>query len=220
MLQIYVTPLSSAANKVLYLANYLNLPYEKHTINLSKGEQKQPAFLKINPYGRVPAINDNGFCLAESNAIIRYLADKHQSPVYPKDLQQRAMVDQWIDYASQHVMLALGKIMYNTHFYQSSGSPIDERSLEDGRKFIGIHLPNVENQLSQHSFVAGDSMTLADIVMLSALDVCEVCNVDLSSYKHIVAWRKKLMNEPFYRNLHENFAATFNQITGKTNATA
>src|SRR5579862_7965788 len=112
MLKIHGIPASSPTNKVRYLANYLNAEYEFHPVNLAAGEQKSSTFLKLNPMGRVPVIEDGEFHLSESNAIIRYLADKHQSKIYPKDLQQRAKIDQWIDFASHHVMMALSRIMY------------------------------------------------------------------------------------------------------------
>src|SRR5579883_873877 len=94
MLQIYGTPLSSPTNKVRYVANYLGIPYDFHRVNLAAGEQRKPEFMKINPLGKIPAIQDEGFTLAESNAIIRYLATKNNSNLYPTDLQQRALVDQ------------------------------------------------------------------------------------------------------------------------------
>jgi glutathione S-transferase len=218
MLHIYGTPLSSPTNKVRYVANYLGIPNEFHSVNLSAGEQRKPEYLKINPLGRVPAIDDNGFKLAESNAIVRYLANKQQSPLYPSDLQQRAIVDQWIDYASQHVMMSLSRIMYNTYFYKFTGVEKDERSLQDGRKFIAEYLPQVEKQLSKHAFITGDKITLADLVMLAALDVVETCQVDLSPFSYITAWRNNLMKEAFYKNCHESYAVAFNKILAIFNA--
>jgi len=215
MLHIYGTPLSSPTNKVRYVVGYLNLSHEFHLVNLGAGEQKKPEYLKINPYGRVPAIDDDGFKLSESNAIIRYLADKQQSSLYPQELKARAVVDQWIDFATQHITLALGRIMYNTYFYKHAGVPIDERSLADGKKFIAQYLPIVDHQLGEQTFIAGKAMTLADIAMLAGLDTCELCQVDLTNYKHITNWRKKLMAEEFYKKYHESYASTFKKIMQK-----
>lgn len=212
MLQIYGSPLSSPSNKVCYVANYLNIPYEYHTINLGSGDQRKPEYLKINFFGRIPAIDDQGFTMGESNAIIRYLSDKQQSALYPQDLKQRALVDQWMDFAAQHVSIATAKIMFNTYFYKFANIALDERSLQDGRQFIEKYLPIIEQQLAKTPYLTGNTITLADIAMLSALDVCEVGHVDLSAYSHLIAWRKKLMGETFYKNCHESYAATFNKI--------
>ena len=76
MLNIYGSPLSSPTNKVRYVANFLGLNTEFHPVNLGAGEQRSPEYLKINPLAKVPAIEDEGFTLAESNAIIRYMANK------------------------------------------------------------------------------------------------------------------------------------------------
>lgn len=212
MLHLYGSALSSPTNKVRYVANYLNIPFEFHSMNLASGEHRTPEFLKINPYGKIPAINDNGFCLAESNAIIRYLADKQSSSLYPQNLEERAIVDQWIDFSSQHILVNFSKIMFNTYFYKLAGKTPDERSLQEGRQFLDQYLPLVEKQLSSHPFIAGNAITLADLVLIASLDVSELSQVNLSTYPHITAWRKKLMAEAFYKNCHESYTTVFNKI--------
>lgn len=218
MLKIFGLPVSSPSNKVRYVANYLNLPYEFIQVNLGTGDHQKPEFKHINPYGKVPAISDDGFNLAESNTIIRYLADKTQSPIYPRDLKQRAVIDQWIDFSSHHIMPALSRIMYNTYFYKMAGVEKDERSLQDGRKFTNQYLPVVDEQLSHQAYITGNVMTLADLAMLAALDVCEVCQVDLAPYQNIVRWRTKLMGEKFYQACHKDFTTAFNELLQRATA--
>lgn len=210
MLTLYYTPLSSPANKIRFLLNYLGIPYELKVVNLAAGEQRQPDFLKINPYGKVPAIDDNGFKLAESNAILRYLADKYSSHVYPKNLEERARVEQWLDFAAHHIALATSKIMFNTYFYQFKGVAKDERSLQDGRAWLNSYLPVLEQQLAKHAYIAGNHLTIADFSLLSALDVAELLDIHLTPYPHLNAWRQKLMAESFYQNCHSNYATAFN----------
>lgn len=220
MLHIYGLPLSSPANKVCFVANYLQIPYELHEVNLRAGEHRTPAYLKINPYGKIPAIDDDGFKLGESNAIIRYLADKQKSTLYPQDLKQRAIVDQWLDFSAQHVAAATAKIMFNTYFYKLKGTSKDERSLEEGRQFINQYLPVLEQQLTTNTYITGKTLTLADMSLLSALDVCELAEVDLSAYKHITAWRKNLMAQSFYKDCHESYTASFHKAVGNTSTAA
>ena len=212
MLTIYGTPLSSPSNKVRYVANYLQIPYDYQLVNLATGEQHQPDFLSINPAGKVPAIVDDGFKLCESNAIIRYLATKTQSNVYPSDLQARAIVDQWLDFAAQQVALATSKIMFNTHFFQLAGIEQDKRSLQDGREFISKYLTVVEGQLEKTPYIAGQTLSLADFALLSALDVCEVCNINITTFPKTVAWQTKLMNEKFFTDCHKSYKTTFDEI--------
>jgi len=212
MLNIYGFPLSSPTNKVRYVANYLEIPYKFHLINLAQGEHLKPEFLKINPYGRIPCIENDSFRLAESNAIIRYLSDMQQSALYPVELKARAIVDQWIDYGSQHVLLAAARIMFNTYFYKFAKVQQDERAIQDGIKYLGQYLPVVNNQLSQHAYITGETITLADFVLIAALDVAELIHLDLAIYPHISEWRTKLMHEPFYQKTHESYTVTFQKI--------
>jgi glutathione S-transferase len=206
MLKIYGADLSSPANKVRFVANYLSLPYEYIPIKLREGEQRRPEFLKVNPVGKVPAIDDGGFCLFESGTIIKYLADKQKSPIYPSGLKERAMVDQWIDFINNHVSLAMSKVVYNRVFAKNiPGARLDERSIEDGLSFLSKFLPIVDAQLAQGKYFMGDNITLADFTLLAALDPAEAADIDLSSYKNITKWRNELRSQSFYTKCHRDF---------------
>jgi glutathione S-transferase len=212
MLTIYGSPFSSPTNKVRFVANYLGLNYQFKPIDLAKGQHLQPDYLKINPFGRVPCIQHDDFNLSESNAIIRYLSDLQQSALYPLDLKRRAIVDQWIDYASQHIMMALSRIMFNTYLYSILKIEKDERALQDGYKYIKQYLPVVEQQLRNTNYIAGDHLTLADLCLLASLDTAEVLKVDLKGVPHVESWLKKLMNEQFYQAVHKSYRASFEPI--------
>jgi glutathione S-transferase len=214
VLVLYSNPLSSPANKIRFLLHYLAIPYELKIVDLAAGEQRQSDFLKINPYGRVPAIDDNGFRLAESNAILRYLADKHPSSLYSKNLEERAIVEQWLDFAANHISLAISKIMGNTYFYRLKGATKDERSLQDGRLWLNDYLPILEQQLAKQAYIAGNNLTIADFSLLAALDAAELININLTPYPYLKAWRQNLMAESFYQDCHSNYTAAFKAAVG------
>src|SRR5690349_22824760 len=136
MLKIYAADLSGPANKVRFVANYLGLKYDYIVVKLREGEHQKPEFLKINPIGKIPAIEDDGFTLFESNAICRYLADKTKSPIYPKGLKERAVVDEWLDFGSMHVNLAVSKVVYSRIFAPMRKAEVDERSIKEGLEFL------------------------------------------------------------------------------------
>jgi glutathione S-transferase len=213
MLTIYGFNFSSPSNKVRFTANALGITYDYKQVNLMAGEQKSPEFLKINPAGRVPAIDDNGFKIFESTAIIKYLADKNNSPLYPKDLQKRAVVDQWIDFSNIHVQAAINRITFNRVMYKFLNVSIDERSLNDGLKFVGQFLPMLEKQLKENKYLAGSEMTLADINLLAVLDPAEMSSIDLSAYPSLIAWRKNLKNQSFYKQCHNSLEEVFQNMT-------
>lgn len=205
MLKIYGSDLSSPANKVRFAANALNLPFEYVRVNLRAGEHMKPEYKKVHPANKIPAIDDDGFTLFESNAIIRYLAEKCHSPLYPKDLKQRAVVEQWIDFGTMHVGMAANKVVYNRLFAPMRGVPVDENSLKEGLSFLDRFLPVVDEQLSKTKYLAGSQMTLADINLLALLDPAEVSSIDLSKYKNLVAWRNNLRKQEFYTKCYKEY---------------
>ena len=212
MFTLYGVDLSFNVTKVKFAANAMNLQYEFKNVNLLAGEQRTPEFLKINPVGRVPAIDDNGFKLFESNAIIRYLADANNSPLFPKDAKKRAVIDQWMDFASIHVATAMARLFFNTVIYKMMNVPKDEQSYADGLKFLGQFLPIVEKQLTQNQYMAGNEFSLADISMLASLEQSEVVSFDLSNYPKIVEWRNGLMSQGWYQKIHKNAGETLQKI--------
>ena len=207
MLTIYGSDLSAPANKVRFAANAMGIKYEYRRIDLRAGEHLKPEFLAVNPVGKVPVIDDGGFKMFESNAIMRYLADKNNSPLFPKDVKERAVVEMWLDFGSMHVGVALSKVIYNRLFAPLRNTLVDENSLNEGLKFLDRFLPVVDGQLAKNRYIAGAGLTLADINLLALFDPCEIAGIDLSSYKNIVRWREALRKEKFYTDCHQEYGA-------------
>ena len=218
MLTIFGFDFSSPANKVRFAANAMGLQYEYKPVNLLAGEQKSPEFMKLNPIGRVPAIDDDGFKVFESAVIIKYLADKNNSPLYPKDLKKRTTIDQWIDFANLHVATALARVTFNRVMYKFLNTEKDERSLNDGIKFLGNFLPMIEKQLKENKNLAGNEMSLADINLLAVLDPAELSSVDLNIYPSITNWRKNLRAQSFYTKCHNSLEEVFQAMTAGAGA--
>ncbi|MCA9406646.1 MAG: glutathione S-transferase family protein [Candidatus Omnitrophica bacterium] len=215
MLKIYGADLSTPANKVRMMVNALDIPYEYVRVSIRDQENRTPEFLQMNPNGKIPVLDDNGFILFESGAICRYLADKQNSSLYPKDLKQRALVDQWTDFAVIHINGAMNRVVFNRIFAKRIGRKIDEQSLRDGLAFLEKFLPVVDDRLEGRDFLAEDGLTLADISLISILDPCEVAEVDLSAYKNIVAWRNRLRQEPFYKKCHDEYGEPLKKFMTK-----
>jgi glutathione S-transferase len=191
------------------------LDYKWRVINLREGEHKQEWFLKINPVGKVPAIDDDGFYLFESNSICKYLADKHASALYPKDVQKRAVVDQWIDYISFHISANLMPVVYNRVFAPRMGRPVNERAITDGLEFLKQYLPLLEDRLARQTQVVGAETTLADIVLLSILEPAEVAQFDLGVYPKLSAWRAGLKKQKFYSSCYKEYGEMLKAPSGR-----
>ena len=215
MLKVYGMELSVPSNKVRFTANALGLEYEYKSMNLMEGEQKADWFVKINPVGRVPAIDDDGFSLFESNAIIKYLADKNNSAYYPKDLKAMAKVEQWIDFTSLHIAAAMTRVLFNRILAPVIGAEVDENSLKTGIEFLAQFLPIVDQQLGKSKYLAGDNMSLADIVLLASVDPAEACQIDLTPYTNLVKWRQDLQAKDFYTKCHKSYADVLAAMSAK-----
>ena len=215
MLKIYGSDLSAPANKVRFVANALGLKYEYIKVNLRAGEHQKPEYKAVHPANKIPAIEDDGFCLFESNAIIRYLADKNKSSLYPKDIKERAVVEQWMDFGSMHVGAALAKVVYNRLFAPIRGVPVDEASLKEGLGFLDRFLPVVDEQLGKSKYLAGNAITLADINLLALMDPCEAANIDISKYKNIIKWRDGLKQAEFYTKCHKEYGESLKAAAQK-----
>ncbi len=212
-MKIYGTYLSAPANKVRLAASALGIEAEYINLDLTKGEHKSPDFLAINPLGKVPAINDSGFCLFESNTICRYMANKIGSALYPNEVQQRAIVDQWLDFSSHHILTNMGKILFNKFFAPMMGATPNADSIAEGSRFLNAQVPIIEDYLKQSKMLAGDEMTLADIAMLAAMEPFDLIKYDLTPYPAITAWRNNLMQQEFYQNVHTHYAAEIPQLS-------
>jgi glutathione S-transferase len=195
-------------NKVRLCASYLGLSFEYHNIDLSSGEHQSPDYLNINPAGRVPAIVDGDFKLSQSDAICRYLcAQAGDTDFFPTDTKKQAIVNQWIDYASQHVLQGMARIFFNRVVAPLLKQKSDEASVKTGMAMLGRDLAFVEEQLASHTYLAGDHLTLADISLIIALEPARMCKFDLSPYPAITAWFKAIMAQDFYTHVHTHFGA-------------
>ena len=212
MLNIYGHFFSMPANKVRLCASFLKLPHEYHHVDLQKGEHKTPEYLEINPAGRVPAIEDDGFKLSQSDAICKYLcALCGPSAFYPEEIHEQAIVNQWIDFASQQILQAMGRLFFNRVIAKFTGEEPDERSIATGESMLGRDLALAEKQLQNDDYLLGEKITLADVTLIAALEPAEMVGLDLSAYPSITRWRTTIMNRDFYKRVHEKFGAEMNQ---------
>ena len=215
MVKIYGADLSSPSNKVRMVANALGIEYQYIRISIKDGENRTEEYLKKHPAGKVPVIDDDEFILFESDAIIRYLASKSKSALYPSEQKQQALINQWLDFASIHIGGAMGRVVFNRVFASFAGVPVDERSMKDGMKFLNRFLPVVDRQLAKTAYLAGEQFSLADIGLLATIDPAEVAEVDLIRYEYLVKWRTELAQKEFYTRCHSSYAEALKKLMEK-----
>ena len=212
MIKLYGIGFSNNVNKVRYCLNYLGLKYEWIQTNPMQGENQTEEFLKISASGKIPAVEIDGKGYFESNAINKYLASKNKSDIYPADIEKRAAVDEWMDYASIHIGNAVGRVLFNRVFAPMMGKEVDENSLKAGLEFLAKYLPICDKQLGKSKFLAGDSFTLADINLLAILDPAEMGKIDLNPYRNLVKWRNNLKAKDFYQKCYKDYGQYIQEL--------
>lgn len=195
-MKIYGHPYSNHARRVQMLCEECAIPYEYETVDLMTGAQYSPAFLAMNPNGKVPVIEDDGFQLWESNAIMRYLADKHKAKNwYPTDPKARAQAEQWLDWTQTRLGPECAKLMFNTHFAGANANP---KAIEDGKKWLAKILPVMDAELGKRQYLCGDQPTLADLAAATNLAYLEMCQFDLDAYPSVTKWFKGIKARPSF----------------------
>jgi glutathione S-transferase len=104
-MKLYFDPLSTTSRPVTFMLHDQGVDFEEATVNLHLGEHLTPDFLALNPMGLVPLLDDDGFVLSESNAILKYVALRHQLPVYPADFTAQARIDEMLSWFTTNFRL-------------------------------------------------------------------------------------------------------------------
>ncbi|WP_460136878.1 glutathione S-transferase family protein [Pseudomonas sp. S1_E04] len=181
-IKLYRHPLSGHAHRVELMLSLLGLPIERVDVDLMKGAHKTPEFLALNRFGQVPVIDDNGTVLADSNAILTYLAVKYANGQWlPSDAVAQAKVQRWLSVAAGQISAGPATARLITVF----GAKHDA---EDTIKRSHALLEVMEDELGASRFLAGDTPTIADVAAYTYVAHAPEGNVDLTPYANVRAW--------------------------------
>ena len=182
-LTLYHFPLSGHAHRAQLMLSLLGLPHELKNVDLRTGAHKQPAFLALNPFGQVPVLDDGGQIIADSNAILVYLAGRYD-PTHswlPADPAAQASVQRWLSVAAGP--LASGPAsarLVNVFGARLNAADLIARS----HQLFGV----VEAILAKHNFLTGETPTIADVAMYTYTAHAPEGDVSLEAYPNIRAW--------------------------------
>jgi glutathione S-transferase len=180
-MQLYYHPMSPNARRALMTAIHLGAPFERVLVDIRKGEQRRPEYLKLNPNGKVPTLDDDGFVLWESRAIMMYLADKAQGhTLYPRELRARADVNHWMFFDAVHFSPAVQVLTFERFVrgMLGMGAP-DPKEIERGEKLIAPLLPVLDGHLAGREWLCGDALTIADLSLATPLAFVERAQIAL-----------------------------------------
>ncbi|NVK23683.1 MAG: glutathione S-transferase family protein [Gammaproteobacteria bacterium] len=195
MMKIYGDAKSGNCYKIKLVCELLQIPYEWVEMDLLAGDTQTASFLSKNPNGKVPVLElADGRCLAESNAIINYIA--HGSNLLPAEPYDLALVQQWqcFEQYSHEPYIAVARFIEK---YQ--GLP-DDRREEYLSKQVGGYkaLDVMEQQLTNADYIAGKTLTTADIALYAYTHVAHEGGFDLTNYPNIQQWFKRIENSANY----------------------
>lgn len=200
MLTLFDYPPSENAWKVRLLLNHLGRPYRTEIVSIFEGAGRTPAYLAISPTGTVPAIRlDDGRTLAESNAILAYLADG--TPYLPSDPFERAKVQQWLHFEQERVESVIGSLRFWTLTGKLAQRPpaLVEMKRNGALRTLAI----LDRELSQHVFLANDRYSIADMAVFAYASHAEETGIALEPYPHFRAWVSRVQAQPgFLANTH------------------
>lgn len=189
---------SSNVMKVIWLLEELGLEYERRDVGGPFGQTDTPDYLQKNPMGLVPTLEEDGFALFESNAILRYLCAAHApaSPLWPVDIKARARVDQWMDWQQtalnpHQTTVFLGLV--RTPPDKRDNAAIAAATAEAGRLWSML-----DARLARSAFAAGDAFSLADVCLGVHVHRWLNLDIDRPEQPNLVSWYERLKARPAY----------------------
>ncbi|MDN5782051.1 MAG: glutathione S-transferase family protein [Luteimonas sp.] len=202
MLTLYDYLPSRNAWKVRQLLHHLQRPYRTEHVSIFEGEGRREGFLRLSPTGTVPAIVlDDGRALAESNAILGYLAD--DTAYLPADAFGRAKVWQWLGFEQERIESQVGALR---HWTLTGKLARREPALVAAKQAGALRaLAILDAQFARRRFIAGDAYTIADIALFAyASRADEADGLSLQPHAHLRGWIDRVRAQP--RFLDETFA--------------
>jgi glutathione S-transferase len=182
-MQIYGDSNSGNCLKVKFVCDYLQIPYAWTETDTRKGETRTAGFLKLNPAGQVPTVVfDDGRVLAQSNAIIRYLASN--SDLIPSDSFAEAKMDEWLFWEQYSHEPYVAVCRFQMVYLGKSAAELDPEKVKRGY----AALARMETQLAATSFLVGDVFSLADVALVAYTRVAHEGGFDLKAYPAVRRW--------------------------------
>jgi len=194
-MKLYSNPLSPNCRKVYALARHLGVQLESEIVNLRGGEHRQPAYLAINPNGKVPTLVDGKRTMWESNAILAYLAGRQDTPVWPKS-EERYEIIKWMCWESCHFAPGIGKVLGQVIFAPLRGAEPDQKVIQQGIEEFRKYGAIANAQLEKTPFLTGDELTIADFAVAVWLGYEKICSLPLADYGHLSRWWRAMQEIP------------------------
>ena len=198
-MKLYVLPPSPRAFKVIALKNHLGIECEMQLVDLSRGDQLTPRYIAMNPNRKMPVLEDDGFVLWESNAILFYLASKTpRSRLWPCDPKNQADVLRWLAWESAHFdaescgMVGFEKISKGVLGLGTADPAFIARGEENFARFAAV----LNESLRGRKWLTGDELTIADFSIGAWVPAAERLQLPVGEFSEIARWYEGLASLP------------------------
>ena len=188
-MKLYFHPLSGNSRRVLLVAAHLEVPLERVVVDLTAGEQRGAPHLERNPNGRVPVLDDDGFVLWESRAIMQYLADKTPGQtLLPADARGRADVSRWLFWCAAHMAPANTILVLENFVKARTGRTADPAEVARGEALVAQHATVLDAHLAGRTWLTQDRLTLADFSVAASFALAGPARLPIGGYANLCAW--------------------------------
>jgi glutathione S-transferase len=224
IVKIHYHPASTTSRPLMLFAAEQGLDAEFVLVDIFTGEHVREPYVQLNPNQLVPALEDGDFKLTESSAILKYLAEKIGSPAYPKDLKQRAKVNEMMDWFNTQVCrdMAYG-FVYPQIFpgHKRGSDEVQAATLAWNKERAKKWLKVLDEKLigPDKAFLCGDAITIADYFGSSFVALGEVTRCDYSAYPNITRWLGNMKRLKSWNKVNETingFAASLKDKSFET----
>ncbi len=203
-------PVSMTSRPVRLFITENKIPVDEQVVDLMKGEHYQEPFSAINPNRLVPVLDDGDLRLTESSAILKYLADKFDLPAYPKDLKQRAKVNEMMDWFNTNFYRDYGYgFIYPQIFahHKRPGAEVQEATVAWGKERSKGWLAVLNDHWlgPDKPYLCGDQITIADYFGIGLLTLGEIIRCDFSAYPNVQRWVGNMKRLPSWPKVNEVF---------------
>ena len=220
---LYMNPVSTACRPVSLFIAEKNLPVTEQLVDLMKGEQRGATFTAINPCCLVPVLEDGDFHMAESSAILKYLASTFEAPEYPKDPRQRAKVDEAMDWFNTQFYRDFGYGLLYPQLFPHHKRPTEEQqrgTIEWGKNKAKTWLEVLDrHMLGKNDFVANNRISIADYFGACLVTAGELIGCTFDDYANVQRWLDRMKKLPNWSKVNEvmyGFAASLREMKFQT----
>ena len=218
-MKLYYHPVSTTSRPIMMFVADENIKMDLQLVDLMTGEHVKPPYLALNPNGLVPMLEDGDFRLTEASAILKYLAEKTGSAAYPKDLRERARVNERMDWFNTQLYRDFGYGLVYPQIFPNYKRPSDEQQngvIAWGKERAAKWLKVLDqNLIGSSKYVCGDKLTIADYLGVGYLTLGETVGCNFSAYPNVTRWLNTMKARPSWAKVNEAFYGLVGAMKGK-----